>query len=246
MRTARRVLACCATASFVHLAQVAATVPVLNKIEDLKRIQSNQPVPRNSLQLLHWFANQVDVHSFPLRLSFHPNSDYGSHYYSNSEWLLPCCRHHYKYFTVGNLNTDAATRLPDYIRYSQHCNEGYNRARIVFSANGQTIDRVYLTQHFGNNSDSSYDAHHTYEISAGLLRELQQVSRWDLQQVSRRDLHPFYTHNSQMQSWHNPVRNVPAAVEQSDWKWAFIFIVLIIVLIFIVCTAKISKDPLRY
>lgn len=179
-----RVMSCCAAVSFLHLTCVAA-VQMINDINHLKGIQSDLSVPRHSLKLLHWFANQVDVRSDWIRLNFNPNYDYGSHHYVNIDGLLPYRPPGYLYYTIGNINQEGAMELPDYVRHQRHHNNGYNRARIIFRVHGEAIDQVYLTQHYSNSQDSSYDPNHTYEISSDLLRELRRVPRGHLEQFHR-------------------------------------------------------------
>lgn len=254
-RMARRALGCCAAALLLHLTCVTAAQK-LNNINDLRKIQFDQSVPRHSLQLLHWFANQVDIHPYGIRLNFNPHSDFGSHHYANSNGLLPYRPRGYQYYTVGNLNRTGAEELPNYVRYPQHDNNGNNRARIIFRAHEQTIDLVYLTQHYGNNQNSDYDPAHTYGISAGLLRELRQVSTRNLEQINNsrsqlqgnlgysqalnigRDRDPFYGYNyNQMPSY----QHVSAAAGQSQGidcifdlvKWAFILIVMMAVVLIV-------------
>lgn len=245
---AGRVLACCAPALFLHLTCVAATLLMLNDLDDLKTIHFQQSVPRHGLPLLHWFANQVDIRPHWIRLNFDPRADYGSHYYGNSDGLLPHRPPGYQYYTVGNLNTDGAVGFPDYVRYQQRDHDGYNRARIIFRVNGQTIDRVYLTQHYGNNQGSSYDPHHTYEISAALLRELREVPRGDLSRFFR----PIF---NQQGLWYGPFSNVQAAAESSQGagsaldtvecigKWVLIVLVIIVVFAIIILSGSKTQKP---
>lgn len=173
---AGRLLGCCAAAALLlHLTCVSA-IQKLNDINDLMRIQFGQSVPRHSLRLLHWFANRVDVLDSEIRLNFNPNSNYGAHHYGNFDGILPQPPAGYHYYTVGNLNKEGAQQLPGYVRYQPHDNDGYNRARIIFRVRGETIDRVYLTQHGDEDEGSSYDSNRTYEIPARLLREVGRLS----------------------------------------------------------------------
>lgn len=238
---AGRVLGCCAVALLLHLTCVSA-VQRLNNINDLRRIPFGQSVSTHSLHLLHWFANQVDMRHNFIQLGFDPNSDYGAHYYGNYERLLPQPPPGFRYYTVGNVDIAGAERLP----LSVQTADTYNRARIIFSANRQTIGQVYLTQHHGNRQDSSYDPNRTHEISPCLMRELSQLPTSSLNQL----LMSNYFH---MQSlWSNPARHtLPAPVEQSQGtssildivKWVFVIVILAV---FLFITALSVKPPLRY
>ncbi|XP_075880299.1 uncharacterized protein LOC142886916 [Nelusetta ayraudi] len=236
-RMAGIVLGCCAVALLLHLTCVSA-VQKLNNINDLKRIQFGQSLPRHSLQLLHWFANQVDKCDNEIQLNFNPNSDYGAHYYGNFERLLPHPPAGYHYYTVGNLYKEGAQQLPAYVRHQQHDNDGSNRARIIFRVYGQTIDRVYLTQHRGSDQESSYDPNHTYEIPTHLLREFSQLSRGSLEQIctSHSQSQGLLGHSSSTNHTFQPA-NRPR--EFSNYivgvlKWALLIIVIIVIIFLIV------------
>lgn len=239
---AGRLLGCCAAALLLHLTSVSA-VQKLNNINDLKRIQFGWSVPRHSLQLLYWFANQVDMLDNEIRLNFNPNSHYGAHHYGNFDGILPQLPAGYHYYTVGNLNKEGAQQLPDYVRYQQHSNDGYNKARIVFRVRGQTIDRVYLTQH--GDEGSSYDPNHTYEIPTCLLREFSGLSRSSLEQIG--NSHSQWQGNLVYHSI--PMDDFQPAVrprECSDCirdvvKWACMLI-LIIVIISVIVYSVTSKN----
>uniref|UniRef100_A0A4W6C888 Uncharacterized protein n=1 Tax=Lates calcarifer TaxID=8187 RepID=A0A4W6C888_LATCA len=163
------------------------TVQRLNSINDLKRINFGQSVPKHSLLLLHWFANEVDIdRNNVIRLTFDPdNEDYGSHHYSNYEGLLdplPNGNTH-QYYTVGNLNQGTSVQLPNYVTHSRREYEGENMDRIIFRVREphtgqrvlQRIDRVFITQHY-EYQETDYDPDHTYEITTDLLMQIRQFS----------------------------------------------------------------------
>ncbi|KAG7243608.1 hypothetical protein INR49_011165, partial [Caranx melampygus] len=194
MRMAGRVLSCC-VALFLTLTTVSA-FQKLNSISDLRKISFGKSVPRHSLLLLHWFANVVDIDgNNVMHLTFNPDSeDYGSHHYGNFDELLDPLPYRHRYFTVGNLNPNTAQQLPDYVINPPADYAGTNSDRIVFRVREQntlspTIDRVYLTQHYGiygSENYRRYDPAYTYEITTNLLREIRQFSveenqpLWDL------------------------------------------------------------------
>ncbi|KAM9391712.1 uncharacterized protein KZ484_003241 isoform 2-T2 [Pholidichthys leucotaenia] len=185
MKLSDRIKSCC-VALLLTLTSVSAAIQTLSSIKDLKTIISGQNVPTDSLVLLHWFANEVDIgNNDAIQLTFDPNSDdYGSHLYRNSEMLLePLPRYNrYQYYTLGNINRDILQRLPDHILHPRLEYAGSNRARIIVRLRepnlgrsvSQTIDQVYITQHYGENEyqGSRYDPQHTYRVSINLLRQL--------------------------------------------------------------------------
>uniref|UniRef100_A0A4W6C788 Uncharacterized protein n=1 Tax=Lates calcarifer TaxID=8187 RepID=A0A4W6C788_LATCA len=157
---------------------------MLNSINDLKRINFGQSVPKHSLLLLHWFANEVDIdRNNVIRLTFNPNGDYGSHHYRNVERLLDPLPHGYQYYTIGNLNQWTSVRLPNYVTRPRTEHDGGNRDRIILRVREQntdqqilqSIDQVFITQHYGN-LGTAYDRTHTYEITTNLLREIREFS----------------------------------------------------------------------
>ncbi|XP_035037056.1 uncharacterized protein LOC118123656 [Hippoglossus stenolepis] len=184
MRMSGRVMSCCA-ALFLALASVSA-VERLNSINDLKKINFGQSVPKHTLLLLHWFANVVDIDSNNIvRLTFDPNDDdFGSHHYGNFERMLEQTPYGYKYYTVGNLLLDEREQLPDYVVHPRAEYAGRNWDRIIFrvrlqSTGWQTLqqmDRVYITQHYGIPGNTTYDPEHTYEITTNLLRQIREFS----------------------------------------------------------------------
>ncbi|KAM7386758.1 hypothetical protein PAMA_009399 [Pampus argenteus] len=184
MKTSGRVVSCC-VALFLALTSVSA-VQKLKSINDLKRINFDQSVPKHSLVLLYWFANTVEIdNNNIILLTFDPNEDYGSHHYGNYERLLdplPQGNVRYQYYTVGNLNRVTAEPLPDYVHHFQiDPNMERNMDRIIFrvrdnNARQQRIDQVYITQHYGGNSGTRYDPDHTYQIAINLLIQISEFS----------------------------------------------------------------------
>uniref|UniRef100_A0A669C207 Uncharacterized protein n=1 Tax=Oreochromis niloticus TaxID=8128 RepID=A0A669C207_ORENI len=154
------------------------TVRKLNSIADLRSVGFGQSVPEYSLRLLHWFATTVDFdNNNIILLTFDPNrGDYGSHRYRNDEQLLDPLPRGYRYYTVGNIYQDASLELPDYVI------EESNRARIIIRVRQQnavqTIDQVYITQHYEpyEARGTEYDPQHTYRVTTCLLRVLRKFS----------------------------------------------------------------------
>lgn len=180
----------CCVALFFVLTSVSA-VQKLKSIEDLKKINFGQSVPKHSLLLLYWFANTVVIdNNNVIRLTFNPNSnDYGSHHYGNFERMLdplPQGNVRYRYFTVGNLHQERSTELPSYVLFPTTGYEGDNRDRIIFRVrehNGgwqdlQVIDQVYITQHYETHEQQGtrYDPDHTYQVTTRLLNNIRAFS----------------------------------------------------------------------
>ncbi|KAK0150823.1 hypothetical protein N1851_008057 [Merluccius polli] len=167
-----------------------STIQKLNSIKDLKTIPFGESVPMHSLVLLHWFANNIELNNNDvIELTFDPaDGDYGTHHYGNYERVLdplPRGQGTYRYYTLGNLyqtnnNQIDLLSLPLYVtdHLDQIAYEELNRDRIIFrlhNRNGvDTIDRVYITQHYESNQQrgTMYDPEHTYQITTNLLREL--------------------------------------------------------------------------
>ncbi|KAK7940280.1 hypothetical protein WMY93_003606 [Mugilogobius chulae] len=158
----------------------------LKSLNDLKKIDFGQPVPKHSLLLLHWFANVIDIdNNNVLLLTFDPNSeDFGSHHYGNFEDMLDPLPRGHRYYTVGNLHEDTSDELPDYV-LNPPVREyvGTNMDRIIFRVRERTsgdhrIDQVYLTQHYrqDEHQGTRYNPEYTYRISTTLLHELRLYS----------------------------------------------------------------------
>ncbi|XP_068574752.1 uncharacterized protein [Cebidichthys violaceus] len=188
MKMSGRVMICC-VALFLVLTSVSALQREFDSINDLKKINFGESVPKHSLVLLYWFANTVDIdNNNIISLTFDPNGrDYGSHYYGNYERLLdPLPQGNvYQYYTIGNLNQQTSMQLPHYVvRPPTTEYVGRNRDRIIIRVREQNtggqdlqrIDQVYITQHYdtSENLGTPYDPDHTYRITTNLLRQIRQ------------------------------------------------------------------------
>lgn len=171
-----------ATSCFAVLLATLACVSAVQKlssISDLKKIQFGKTVPKHCLILLHWFANEIELdNNNVLRLTFDPNSDYGSHHYGNYEGILGPLRRGYRYYTIGNLNHGTTLLLPDYVVHPRRDYDGENRDRIILSAAQQVIHQVFITQHYQTweQQGTLYDPNHTYQITTALLRQIREFS----------------------------------------------------------------------
>ncbi|XP_067427578.1 uncharacterized protein [Thunnus thynnus] len=206
MKVSGRVVSCC-VALFLVLTSVSA-VQKLNSINDLKKINFGQSVPKHSLVLLHWFANTVDIDNNVIWLTFNPNGDYGSHHYGNYEELLdplPQGNVRYRYYTLGNLYQDTSEPLPWYVIHPPiEEYVGTNVDRIIFRVREQntgrqawqTIDQVYITQHYGVSAETRYDRAYTYQISTNLLRQIREFSVEENQRNSLTELRDHFRSNA--------------------------------------------------
>ncbi|XP_049416350.1 uncharacterized protein LOC125878909 [Epinephelus fuscoguttatus] len=195
MKMSGRVTSCC-VALFFALTSVTA-VRRLDSINDLKKIDFGQSVPKHSLMLLHWFANTVDIdNNNVIQLTFDPNrGDYGAHHYGNYERILDPLPLGNRYYTIGNLNQGTSMSLPPYVVHSPTEYMGTNRDRIIIRVREQNagqqalprIDRVYITQHYDTSErqGTRYDPAHTYQITTNLLRQIRELSVGQNQQLLR-------------------------------------------------------------
>ncbi|KAM9785260.1 uncharacterized protein ACBT44_022122 [Syngnathus typhle] len=209
----------CAAALLLCIpADVRCAIRRLNSIDDLKEVNFGQAVPKHSLLLLHWFANTVEMDdSDVIRLTFDPDlGTYGSHHYGNYERLLnplPRGDFRYRYYTVGNVNRGQSD-LPDYVLEPPDAEyrERGNRGRIVFRVreqDGQTVDQVYLTQHYGNShvTNTRYDPAYTYHITANLLRQIRAFAVGAQQRNFLAELaEDFGSHVDQSRLWRLTIR----------------------------------------
>ncbi|CAI5675205.1 unnamed protein product [Oreochromis niloticus] len=185
MKMFGRMMSCC-VALLLTFSSVSAVRRKLNSITDLRSVGFGQFVPVQSLRLLHWFANEIDING-DISLTFDPNSfDYGSHHYRNDEQLLDPLPWGYQYYSLGNIHQQGSLRLPHHITVFQSEYEDGNRARIIIRVwepnhgrrTSRIIDRVYITQHYetSEHRGTEYDPLHTYRVTTNLLRALRRFS----------------------------------------------------------------------
>ncbi|XP_031585946.2 uncharacterized protein LOC116312636 [Oreochromis aureus] len=182
-----RITSCC-VALLLTLTSVLAGKRALNSISDLKSIDFGQTVPKHSLLLLHWFANEIDIdNNNIILLTFDPNSgEFGSHHYGNYERVLDPLPRGYRYYTVGNINQQTSLPLPYYVIHPRAEYPARNRDRIIFRVReqnagrqtSQRIDQVYMTQHYepSENQGTRYNPEHTYQVTTNLLTEIREFS----------------------------------------------------------------------
>ncbi|CAI5675197.1 unnamed protein product [Oreochromis niloticus] len=179
MKMFGRMMSCC-VALLLTFSSVSA-VRKLNSITHLRSVGSDRSAKEDCLQLLHWFANTVDINTNDdIRLTFGPNlRDYGSHQYHNRQLLEPLPGG-YQYYSLGNIHREGSLRLPPHVIQLEQ--DDRNRARIIIRVREQNvderisriIDRVYVTQHYeeAEHRGTDYDPQHTYEITTSLLRAI--------------------------------------------------------------------------
>ncbi|XP_026181454.1 uncharacterized protein LOC113141323 [Mastacembelus armatus] len=206
MKVSGRLTVCCVALLFLLTSECA--IQRLNSINDLKKINFGQSVPKHSLLLLHWFANTVSIdNNNVIWLTFDPNNrDYGSHHYRNAEGLLDPLPQGSRYYTVGNLHLNSSEELPHYVFYPVMEYDGSNRDRIIFRVRQQNtgfqtwqrIERVYITQHYdtSEHQGTAYDPLYTYQVTTNLLREIQEFSVAQVQQNSLSELRDHFGSNA--------------------------------------------------
>nr|XP_046164304.1 uncharacterized protein LOC124001515 isoform X2 [Oncorhynchus gorbuscha] len=163
----------------------------LSTIQDLKENGFGQPHPRHGLRLLYWFATECvefNEHGNML-LQCNPKEDFGFHYFSNIEKILPdlsgCME---QYFEVGNLTYHKAEDLPNYVReYSQsQCNKDRiisqsqcNKDRIIIrqkQGNVQDVMATYVTEHKQGGRRGEFDAKRTHLVNPDLIRMIRDAA----------------------------------------------------------------------
>ncbi|XP_016529449.1 uncharacterized protein LOC103141709 [Poecilia formosa] len=218
------------------LTSVFAARRSLNSITDL--IDCHLSEHTNILELLHWFANEVDVDNH-IRLTFDPASDYGSHHYGNFEDMLEQLPWGYQYYTIGNIYEDDSDALPSYVRNPHRNIDDNNRARIIIRVNeghsgphpGQIIDQVYITQH--SDEGTNYDPDNTYRITPSLLHAIRRRNITEIQDLARRS----HRENASTRPQGQPTRYVhearhkPSTENNDDFLRRFCYAILVIIVI---------------
>ncbi|XP_039908129.1 uncharacterized protein LOC120746744 [Simochromis diagramma] len=227
MKMFGRMMSCC-VALLLTFSSVSAVRRALNSITDLRSVGFGQSVPEQSLWLLRWFANEIDING-DISLIFDPHSgDYGSHHYRNDEQLLEPLPWGYHYYSLGNIHREGSLRLPHHVFQSEH--EAGNRARIIIRVReqnvgrrtSQIIDRVYITQHYEIYEDrrTAYDPQHTYQVTTNLLTELRRFSfdRDNINLQSRRVVQENYSSHEYNRRPHDVLQS-----SQSCQNHTFVF-----------------------
>uniref|UniRef100_A0A8C1ZQB8 Uncharacterized protein n=1 Tax=Cyprinus carpio TaxID=7962 RepID=A0A8C1ZQB8_CYPCA len=156
----------------------------LNNIDDLANINYGKSVPRHGLQLLFWFAQQVNIdqNNNQILLNFCPNSGaYGFRRFGNREGILDGSEHGQYNYEVGNLNSGrypAAAALPAYVQmhYNNNNLPERNMDRLIVSLDETTTNRirnVFITAH--NQGRNDFNSVDTYEIAPALLSQIRQT-----------------------------------------------------------------------
>ncbi|KAK9980080.1 hypothetical protein ABG768_013477 [Culter alburnus] len=155
----------------LFLASVSS-VRKLNNIDDLRNTGYGRPPPRHGLQLLLWFAQNVDVdqNNNLISVNFNPTQgDYGFHQFRNREGILPPLRSGQSYYEVGNLNRQGAREFPDHVqsmyRNSDQHDKKRNMDRLIVTLDENRpyrISRVFITAH--NYARNDFNSSDTYEI----------------------------------------------------------------------------------
>lgn len=146
-------------------------IRTLNELSQLRDSEFNQEPPRHGLNLLYWFAHDVD-HLNPSAGAFGFHRFYNRMDDDDDDDLLP--KQNFPYYEVGNLNARGADKLPRYVRPSNsHYYKEYNKDRIIVRLNNGCIDRVYVTEH---EDEKNFNHSRTYRVSQGLLDHIRRIS----------------------------------------------------------------------
>ncbi|ROL40644.1 hypothetical protein DPX16_9638 [Anabarilius grahami] len=150
----------------------------LYSIDDLRNSGYGNPPPRHELQLLFWFAQNVNVVNNNVGSNFYPSEDYGFRYFENRERIVPPLNYWESYNEVGNLNSPIANELPEYVqRYRNTWHQSArNIDRLIISVDQQrpySISRVFITSHYHNSNDFNPDE--TYEIDPALILQIREI-----------------------------------------------------------------------
>lgn len=172
--------------SFPESSETAALsmsrVDKLHHTAQLKRTGFGQPPPRHGLHLLHWFCTEClcfDENNKMVAYCNPNEGDFGFHRFENrfenGVQLLPDIN--VPYYVVGNLNTDGANELPDYVhKMYTGLYDNSNKDRIIVSLKNGRFDKVYITEHFG---EWNYDPDKTYRINNKLIKYISHKNRTD-------------------------------------------------------------------
>ncbi|XP_065118379.1 uncharacterized protein [Paramisgurnus dabryanus] len=174
----------------LFLASVSA-VGKLKNIDDLKNVGYGKPFPRHGLQLLFWFAQQVDradQNVIHMNSDFNPKGNFGFHEFKNYEEILPNISiRGVQYYSVGNLNYKypdkhkypEGKKLPCYVRKYYNKEKPLNNMdRLMISVNPnspKTVYSVYITAHINNSGEFDHDA--TYEIDSSLINNIKRINQ---------------------------------------------------------------------
>ncbi|XP_073727529.1 uncharacterized protein [Misgurnus anguillicaudatus] len=171
---------------YLSLASVSA-VDKLKNIDDLKNVGYGKPFPRHGLQMLFWFAQQVDradQNGIYTKFNLDPKKgNFGFHEFKNYETILPNISiRGVQYYSVGNLNSERypkVKQLPCYVRKYYNKEKPLNNMdRLMISVNPNSpkkVYNVYITAH--NKSGMNFDHNATYEIDSTLINNIRRINQ---------------------------------------------------------------------
>lgn len=154
-------------------------VKELYHTDQLRRMGFGRPPPRHGLHLLHWFCSEglyIDENNELVPCCNPKRGDFGFHLFENrfnDFQLLPNAT--FPYYVVGNLNSDGAESLPDYVTeaYTGRLDDS-NKDRIIVSLRNGRFDKVYITEH---RDESSYNPNKTYCINIKMIKHINRRRR---------------------------------------------------------------------
>ncbi|XP_066540185.1 uncharacterized protein si:ch211-198c19.1 [Hoplias malabaricus] len=149
---------------------VLSSLKTLNSVDELKKTGFGTPPPRHGLVLLVWYVKNC-IDNNMVALCDPAAGEYGFHQFKNQgpSRLLPPLKDKktFGYYTLGNLHYKGATDLPYEVkRYYDPHNPTSNMDRVLvkFNKNKNTIEEVYISEHYKKTK--------TYLVGAPLIEEL--------------------------------------------------------------------------
>ncbi|KAI2667858.1 hypothetical protein H4Q32_004455 [Labeo rohita] len=158
-----------------------SSVRRLDDIDDFRSTNYVKHEPRHGLQLLFWFAQEVNVDQNSKEILLHfdlNNGTYGFHEFGNREGILPALESGQRYYEVGDLNSRiyrGVTALPFYVQmyYRNSDSHKRNMDRLIVSLDENRINRIHSVFITAHNQDlNNFNSDDTYEIDPALLSQI--------------------------------------------------------------------------
>ncbi|XP_041649196.1 uncharacterized protein LOC121513475 [Cheilinus undulatus] len=164
----------------------SSSLETISSYRQLEYLGFDEP-PRYGLKLLNWFIQNC-LDNNMVATCKPDQGDYGFHPFYNNERLFPKIwdSSQYTYYSIGNLNSPGANRLPyDIRRYLTQRDLRSNMDRVVvrYNHNNRRIEEIYITAH--------YSRQETYRIDPELVQSVRSGSNnqdsWIFPACNRRE-----------------------------------------------------------